>query len=216
MEFMEKTHAGEFLVSEAAGNRSREGVTVASGAALEAATVLGKRTKSNVATQADPGNTGDGTFAATPAVGAKAEAGDYTLICIAAAADSGTFEALTPSGYRLPDVTVGQAYASDHLNFTLNDGANDFVLGDTITVTVSGDDKVVRIDPAAVDGTQEAFGVLFDRVDATAADKPGVAIVRDAEVNGREIGWPDGIADADKAAAIADLAAQGILVRDAI
>jgi hypothetical protein len=42
----ESRHAGEFMVSEANGHRSREVVTIASGAALEAGTVLGKVTAS--------------------------------------------------------------------------------------------------------------------------------------------------------------------------
>ena len=40
--YSEPIHAGEALVSEANGNRSREAVTIASGADLSACTVLGR------------------------------------------------------------------------------------------------------------------------------------------------------------------------------
>jgi len=44
--FNEARHAGEFLVSEAEGTRSRDTITIASSVALEAGTVLGKITAS--------------------------------------------------------------------------------------------------------------------------------------------------------------------------
>jgi len=63
--------------------------------------------------------------------------------------------------------------------------------GETLTaaavlgkVTASGKYKVV--DPAAVDGSEVAAGILYDAVDASAADAEGVAIVRLAEVNAAE------------------------------
>ena len=56
------------------------------------------------------------------------------------------------------------------------------VLGE---VTASG--KYKALDPAAVDGSQTAAGVLYDAVDASAADAEGVAVVRLAEVNAPEL-----------------------------
>lgn len=59
-----------------------------------------------------------------------------------------------------------------------------------------------------------AVAVLYDHVDADSSDGlPAVAIVRDAEVNGAELIWPTGISAGDKTAAIAQLAAAGIIVR---
>jgi hypothetical protein len=48
-------------------------------------------------------------------------------------------------------------------------------------VTASG--KYKALAPAAVDGSEAAAGVLYDAVDASAADAEGVAIVRLAEVS---------------------------------
>lgn len=210
---------GDILKYEAPNLYSREAVTVLAGAGadrvLAAGAVIGRRTRDTVTVTAGAGNTGDGVATlATPALGAKAEAGTYTLTCIAAAANAGTFEVLTPRGYKLPDLTVGQAYAGDHINLTVADGAVDFVVGDTFTVTVSGDDKVVALDPTATDGAQEAAGVIAADVTAPdGVDAQGVAIVREAIVADHALVWPAGITSAQKTDAIARLAARGILVR---
>lgn len=79
------------------------------------------------------------------------------------------------------------------------------------TVTASG--KSVQLNPAAADGSEAAAAILYEGVDASAADATRTAVVRDAEVNGGEIVWPAGITDPDKATAIGQLAALGILVR---
>ena len=48
-------------------------------------------------------------------------------------------------------------------------------------VTASGKYKVLA--PAAVDGSEVAAGILYDAVDASAADAEGVTVVRLAEVD---------------------------------
>jgi hypothetical protein len=63
--------------------------------------------------------------------------------CTAAAANAGTFSVTTPGGKALPSATVAVAYASRHLNFTINDGATDFIVNDQFTVTVSTTAPVV-------------------------------------------------------------------------
>jgi hypothetical protein len=78
-------------------------------------------------------------------------------------------------------------------------------------VTASG--KYVQLDPAASDGSEAAAAILYEGVDATAADTSRAVLLRDAEVNGGEIVWPDGITEPDKTTAIGQLAALGILVR---
>jgi Bacteriophage lambda head decoration protein D len=82
---------------------------------------------------------------------------------------------------------------------TLEAGA---VLG---KVTASG--KYKALDPAAVDGSEIAAGILYDAVDASAADAEGVAIVRLAEVNAAELVWPDGITGPEQTTALGELAA---------
>ena len=78
-------------------------------------------------------------------------------------------------------------------------------------VTASG--KYKALDPAASDGSQTAAGVLYDAVDATAADAEGVAILRLAEVNAAELVWPAGITGGQKSTALGQLAAINIIAR---
>ena len=218
--YAESTTLGDVLKCEAPNLYSREAVTVLAGDGedrmLKVGAVIARRTRATVTVTADDGNTGDGEATlADPPLGARAEAGIYRLACITAGA-TGTFQVLSPKGYVLPDLTVGTAYAGDHLNLTVADGAADFAAGDTFAIEVSGDGKVVALDPAAVDGTAEAIGIVaFDVTAPDGTDTEVTAILRDAVLADRAIVWPDGINKAAKAAAIADLEARGILVRKA-
>ena len=215
----ESTYLGDVLKCEAPNLYSRETVTVLAGDGAErvlmAGAVIAARTRSKV-TVAGAGNTGDGEATlADPPLGALAEVGAYRLACVTAGA-AGTFQVLSPRGYVLPDLTVDTAYAGDHLNLTVADGAVDFVVGDTFAIEVAGDGKVVGLDPTAVDGTAEAIGIVaYDVTAPDGTDAEVTAILRDAVLADRAIVWPAGITEARKNAAIADLEARGILVRKA-
>ena len=216
----ESTNLGDVLKGEAPNLYSREAVTVLAGEGaervLKVGAVIAARTRSTVTVTAGDGNTGDGEATLSdPPLGQLAEAGIYRLACITAGAD-GIFQVLSPKGYVLPDLTVGEAYAGGHLNLTVADGAADFVAGDTFAIEVSGDGKAVALDPAAVDGTAEAVGIVaFDVTAPDGTDTEVTAILRDAVLADRPIVWPAGITEAQKKAAIADLEARGILVRKA-
>lgn len=92
------------------------------------------------------GNTGNGTVTAVTAAPVTWQGnlipGTYTLTCTSAAANSGTFSVVGPGGHIQEPATtmVGNSYFGDHINFTINDGAVDFVVGDSFTVlgTVAG------------------------------------------------------------------------------
>lgn len=211
----ETLHAGNFIESEAPGTRSRERITVLSGQVLLAGAVLGA-VLAGAAAQAVAfaGNTGNGTMGAITVTG-PAKLGDYKLTIVEPAANAGAFTLEDPDGVLLP-VTgdVAGAYSAGGLAFTLADGATDFAAGDGFTITVSGGSlKYKEYDNAATDGSQIAAGILFDDVDATGADKPGVALVRDCEVKSGALVWDSGQSPDDKAAGIADLAKLGIIAR---
>ncbi|MFZ5499219.1 MAG: head decoration protein [Pseudomonadota bacterium] len=75
--------------------------------------------------------------------------------------------------------------------------------------------KLKALDPSATDGTEVAAGVLGNAVDATLIDREdAILIARHAIVARNALIWPAGITAAQKAAAIAQLQARGILVRD--
>ncbi len=218
--FSEGNNLGDVLKFEAPHLFSRESITVLAGSGSDRTLVIGevfgKRTKSTVTVTADDGNTGDGVAGAVT-LGAMAEAGTYTLTCIVAAANAGTFQVQTPKGYPLLDLEVGQSYAGNYLNLTLADGATDFVVGDKFTVTISGDGKTVALDLSGVDGSQESAGVIADEVTAPdGEDASGVAIVRHAIVSDATLVWPSGITAQQKSDATAQLEMAGIIIRTGV
>lgn len=211
----ENKKIGNLVLSEEPRNFSRTAAILLLGAGVLAlGTVLGKRTKSTVGTVTPGGgDTGDGVPGAAT-LGADAQVGTYILRCIAAAANAGDFAIETPSGQRLAqDLTVAVAYVSDHLNLTIADGGADFIVGDSFTVVISGDDKYVPADPTLVNGAQVAAAILLEEADTT-ADIEALLLNRDAIVNRNELVWDASINTlAERDQAVAELETLGILAR---
>ncbi len=98
---------------------------------------------------------------------------------------------------------------------TVASGQN-LALGAVVGI-VAATGKVKALDPAATDGSQLAAGVLLEPVDATAGNRDdGILLARHAIVADSALVWPAGITNAEKAAAIAELKAIGILVRKGV
>ncbi|MGE3333628.1 MAG: head decoration protein [Rhodospirillaceae bacterium] len=179
-------HAGGFLLSEANGELSRESGTLLSGQNLVAGAIVGKITVAGASASAVSG-TGNGAFAldGTTPVLAGAIAGDYKVECIAAATNGGEFAVKDPNNTVIGFYKVGAAAFATQIKFTIADGGTDFVTGDVFTVTVAaGSGKFKAVNSSAVDGSAVAYGILFEAVNASAADKPCVIIRRQAEVDG--------------------------------
>jgi len=71
----------------------------------------------------------------------------------------------------LPDAVMG-AYTNPAINFTLTDGATDFALGDSFTITVpAGSGKVKELNLTGTDGSEDAYGILTAGADTTVAQK---------------------------------------------
>jgi hypothetical protein len=83
----------------------------------------------------------------------------------------------------------------------------------TVLGRITATSVLVPVAPAAADGSQTAFGVLYQGVAATELAVQRTYIARSAEVNGNVIVWPAAITAPQKTAAIAQLATLGILVR---
>ncbi|EQA97284.1 head decoration protein [Sphingobium sp. HDIP04] len=215
----EGVYATESLVSEAAGERSRQAVIVKSGQNLKACAVIATLVSGTAVSAAKAGgNTGNGTFtvdATTPLlVGAKL--GVYSLRCTAAAANNGTFRLEDPDGIVLGDIVMvaGAGAVSEQIKGALADGSTDFAVGDGFDITVSVvTEKEVEYNPAGTDGSQIATGILYGAVNATSADQPGVAYKRDCEHNADIVVWKTGLNAAQKAKGTADLKRRGIILR---
>jgi hypothetical protein len=96
---------------------------------------------------------------------------------------------------------------------TIASGAGKLAPGAVLGKITTGG-KYTVFAPAATNGSQNAAGILWAGVDASAADAPGVVLLRGpAIVNRHEIVWPEGATEAQITAATTALAALGILQR---
>jgi hypothetical protein len=295
---IEGNYLNDLLKWEMENYHSREQVTVLAGQDLVMGSVIGKIKTGSVPTTGTAGtNTGTGTCVSVTG-GAKTKVGVYTLRCVGVAANGGIFSVRDPDGEALPDAVMG-AYSNPAINFTLTDGATDFALGDTFTITVpAGSGKVRELNLTGIDGSEDAYGILTagadtndstqkqvaytsggtaelqpgmvvtgetsgataqvvsltltsgtwtagtaagvlildnqvgtfqsENLNATAQvnictiganpsaynpDRQAVAIVRDAQIVADYLTWPTGASDAQKAAALVQLANAGIVTR---
>ena len=185
---------------------------VCTGSNLVLGTVVGKATAGAVPTTGTAGsNTGNGTCTAVTG-GVDVQAGIYTAAAFLAQTNAGLFTIFNPKGKFLGVARVGVAFVSSEINLTLNDGATDFVAGDSFTVTVpAGTGKCAILAPAAIDGTAHVCGVLIDAIDASSVDKNGSVVERGSVVDAAGLVWPAGITTPKKTAAIAELTALGIV-----
>ena len=84
----------------------------------------------------------------------------------------------------------------------------------TVVGIVTATAKFKQLDPSAEDGTQVAAGVLLQACDAALIDRDdGLVVARHAIVAHHALAWPDAITTAEKLAAVAQLKALGVLVR---
>jgi len=96
---------------------------------------------------------------------------------------------------------------------TLASGTGKLAPGTVLGKLTTGG-KYTGLAPAATNGSQNAAGILWDAVDATDADAPGVVILRGpAIVSRHEIVWPDGATEAQIATGITALATLGLILR---
>jgi len=86
---------------------------------------------------ADGGNTGDGTVSGETAFSGVTVTETITMTCVTPITNGGVFDvngSITgPQGL----ATVGVAFVSPYVSFTLNDGATDFALGDSFTIAMT-------------------------------------------------------------------------------
>lgn len=199
---------------------SREKVTVLAGSGsarqLLLGTVLGMillGTQTVAAPAAIATNSaGNGTFGTVTGT-AGMKAGDWILEFN----DATHFVIHDPDGLEVGHGVAGSAYAGTGPHFTFTAGGSAQVAGDMFKINVSyaeGSKKVVALDPDATDGSQIAYGVLITNTTAPdGEDAEGVADVRQAILVADGLIWPDDITDDDKAAAIAILTANQIVLR---
>ena len=189
------------IISEASNQRSRENITVTqTGTALASGTLLTKVDAGAGTFAMDAGATGNPT-AGTITIGAAAIPGVYVIEFTAAT----KFTVEDPDGKTVGTGTLGSAFNKGGVGVTLTAGATPAVAGDTATITVAaGSGKYVAYTAAGAAGPADA--VLYNWLPAKTGDSDAVGFVRDAELNRFELTGLD-------AAAVADLAKKGMIVR---
>ena len=96
---------------------------------------------------------------------------------------------------------------------TITSGAGKLEPG-TVLGRITTGGKYTSFAPGASNGSQNASGILWDSVDASAADTPAVMLLRGpAIVNRQDLVWPDGATEAQITTATTALASIGIILR---
>ena len=96
---------------------------------------------------------------------------------------------------------------------TIASGAGKLEVGTVLGRMTTGG-KYTSFAPGASNGSQNATGILWASVDASAADAPAVILLRGpAIVNRQDLVWPDGATEAQITTATTALASIGIILR---
>lgn len=166
----------------ASGPYTTRKVTILSGQNLVAGAVIGAIALGAVtvtpgaAVSASGGTPGNGSIG-TVTADSGAQEGTYQVVIIEPGANVGTFEVIRPDGTLDGTGVVAVAY-NGSINFTLADGATDFVAGDRIPVVVdyaAGSGKYKLSLAAAVDGSETPDMVLAYDADASGGDLEAIA-----------------------------------------
>jgi hypothetical protein len=155
------------------------------------------------ATQAYRG-TGNGTM--TGLVAAAGAADDtYTLTLVTAAANGGTFRVVSAKRGVLANAVVATPYADAEVQFTINDGSTDFVVGDEFTIVVASPAVFgVTIEPLQLaDGNTQA--------ELDAAGTPWIGVATIGQLNKAIV--EDNLGAALTAAEIAGFSEAGCLLK---
>jgi hypothetical protein len=169
-----------------------ETVTFAAADTFVAGTILARRSVAVAVTASAVTGTGNGTVTAATVVAGSVVplVGAYVLRCTEIATHGGIFRLEDPNGAIVATdlrLTAGAGVATVFevagLTFTITDGSTDFAAGDTATLTVAADGKLVPFDPVGAGGVQVPCAVLtYDLTKAASGDLAARVLVR-GEVN---------------------------------
>lgn len=206
--------SGEFLVTELPGNLSRTNGVVAASQTILAGSLLGRITM-GAATASGITGTGNGVISGVART-TRSKVGVYTIRCVFAITNGGRFEVIDPDGIALTQALVGTAY-NGAIAFSVADGAADFVVGDSFTITVAaGSGQYALYNPAGTDGTQFFAGIAYDPVTTGVGVTAALAVIDSgAEVLRTSLNF--GSLDAgQQTTVIAQMLARSIKVREAL
>jgi len=155
-------------------------------------TLLARQKVATAITPTGPVGTGNGTLTlvtvtASPDV---PKVGNWVLRNTAAVANGGVWRLEDPDGAIVatgltmtPGAGGATAFEVAGLAFTLTDGSTDFAAGDTFTMPVVADGKVVPFNPAGAAGAQVPTGVLTYPVTRTSGGNEPVRMLTGGDVD---------------------------------
>jgi hypothetical protein len=161
------------------------------------------------------GATGNGVMSAVT-LGKLAQLGTYRVTNRAVVTNGGDFEITAPDGS-----SVGRwiwaasgstaSFTSDHVNFTLSDDT-DYIVGNYFNIIVAGYTAPEGLlwDPTAVNGVQDAYGIVTHEA---AASAKVTVLTRLAEIKQAALTFKTTVTAAQKAEAYRQMAANQIIVR---
>lgn len=158
-------------------------LTFAGIATVLAGTILANKRVADAVVAVAGSNTGNGTvtLATTLGGGIVPDVGAYILKCTAVVTNGGVFALFNPNGAQVSSgiaITAGAGVATivkvAGLQFTVTDGATDFIVGDSFTLTTTAvTGKVVPYSATGAGGAQIATDVLtYDVTSTGAGDVP--------------------------------------------
>lgn len=142
-------------------------------------TIMARKVVADAVTASAFTGTGDGTVTLATVVAGQVVpiVGAYVLTCTEAIADGGVFKLEDPNGAQVAggitiDVGAGGATVIEvaGMQFTITDGAANFVVGDFATLTVAADGDVVIFAVAGAGGAQIPSMVLTYELVATGTE----------------------------------------------
>ncbi len=145
-------------------------------------TILARKQVADAIVVAAGTNTGDGTVTLASVIAGDTIplVGAYNLEVVAAATNGGTFKLEDPNGAILANdlvMTAGAGAATVFyvagMTFTITDGATDFIVGDTFSLTVAADGDVVIFAEDGIGGAQVPSMVLTYDITTTGAEDVG-------------------------------------------
>ena len=194
----------------------RETVTVVVETGMDVGAAVAHTLISPTATPVTTG-TGNGTMGAIT-VSKLAKTGVYTLRIVKAVANAGDFTVTDPTGVVIGAGSVAVACVAGPLSFTLADGATDFVVGDTIAITVAGTVKYEWIEAADVATLVDDVAVVIESDKDVPSLSTGdnlltVLITGTAGVVGASLTFKDALSATQRNAVLAKLKAKRIFNR---
>jgi hypothetical protein len=175
------------------GEQFRDELLTFSGiATVLAGTLLARRSVATAVTASAVTGTGNGTVTLATVVGGPTVPipGVWTIRFKTAVANGGVFQLEDPNGRIVetgltmtPGAGATTVFKVAGLQFSVTDGSTDFAAGDTATLTVAADGKIVPFAIAGAAGVQSPIGVLTYAVTSTGAGDVPIRMLSRGVVN---------------------------------